>query len=196
MRNVAVLALYPVVLHLVARLLVALGHREIDAAEGRSMGRSPDPTGPGCGVCGGSRLHAHAADGPYVDAAELAERETAALRRLRAMLGRTLLRTAREALGCGVGDLAESAGCAERLVRRIEAGEVDPTLDTVERILNDSGLEVRAGPAPPTAATAAPSRTPPRSTACGPPSKQNARFARAWARRRRDRRWGAAGLGR
>ena len=41
------------------------------------------------------------------------------------------------------------AGCAEGLVRRIESGDMDPTLDTVERILNASGLEVRAGPAPP-----------------------------------------------
>lgn len=60
-----------------------------------------------------------------------------------------LLRTAREVLGCGVGELAEAAGCAASLVRRIESGDVDPTMDTVERILNASGLEVRAGPAPP-----------------------------------------------
>ena len=38
-------------------------------------------------------------------------------------------------------------------MRGIESGEADPTLDTVERILNASGLEVRAGPA----ATAFPS---------------------------------------
>ena len=65
------------------------------------------------------------------------------------MLAGILLRTAREALGCGVAELAEVAGCAEGLVRRIESGELDPALDTVERILNASGLEVRAGPAPP-----------------------------------------------
>lgn len=58
-----------------------------------------------------------------------------------------LLRTAREALGCSVRELAEAAGCSEGLVRRIESGELDPTLDTVERILNAAGLEVRAGPA-------------------------------------------------
>ena len=64
------------------------------------------------------------------------------------MLAGVLLRTAREALGCGAGELAEAAGCAHGLVRRIESGDVDPTLDTVERILNASGLELRAGPAP------------------------------------------------
>ena len=58
-----------------------------------------------------------------------------------------LLSTAREALDCSVRELAEAAGCAEGLVRRIESGDLDPTLDTVERILNASGLEVRAGPA-------------------------------------------------
>ena len=34
-------------------------------------------------------------------------------------------------------------------MRRIESGELDPTLDTVERILNGSGLEVRAAPVSP-----------------------------------------------
>lgn len=38
---------------------------------------------------------------------------------------------------------------AEELVRRVECGDLDPATDTVERILNDSGLELRAGPAPP-----------------------------------------------
>ena len=65
------------------------------------------------------------------------------------MLSGVLLRTAREALGCAAEELAEAAGCAEDLVRRIESGELDPTLDTVERILNASGVELRAGPAPP-----------------------------------------------
>lgn len=59
-----------------------------------------------------------------------------------------LLRTAREALDCGVRELAEAAGCSQGVVRRIESGELDPTLDTVERIVNASGLEVRAAPAP------------------------------------------------
>lgn len=85
---------------------------------------------------------------PLRGAAEVAELELAALRRRGGTLGGTLLRTAREALGCAVGELASAAGCAAELVRRIESGEVDPTLDTVERILNASGLEVRAGPAP------------------------------------------------
>lgn len=59
-----------------------------------------------------------------------------------------LLRTAREVLGCSARELAEAAGCSEGLVRGIESGELDPTLDTVDRILNASGLEVRAAAAP------------------------------------------------
>ena len=42
-----------------------------------------------------------------------------------------------------------AAGCGEDLVCRIECGDLDPALDTVERILNGSGLELRAGPAAP-----------------------------------------------
>ena len=34
-------------------------------------------------------------------------------------------------------------------MRRIESGDLDPVMDTVERILNGSGLELRAGPASP-----------------------------------------------
>ena len=60
-----------------------------------------------------------------------------------------VLRAAREALGVGPAELAAAAGCGETLVRRIEAGGLDPTLDTLERILNGSGLELRAGPKPP-----------------------------------------------
>ena len=63
-------------------------------------------------------------------------------------LAAVLLRTAREALGVARGELAAAAGCAPGLVRRIEAGDLDPAMDTVERILNGSGLELRAGPGP------------------------------------------------
>ena len=62
-----------------------------------------------------------------------------------ARLASGVLRTAREALGVGPGELAAAAGCAETLVRRIESGVLDPALDTLERILNASGLELRAG---------------------------------------------------
>ena len=64
-------------------------------------------------------------------------------------LAAVLLRTAREALDVGPGELATASGCAPELVRRIEAGALDPTMDTVERILNGSGLELRAGPGTP-----------------------------------------------
>lgn len=42
-------------------------------------------------------------------------------------------------------ELAEDAGCDVELVRAIEAGRFDPALDTVERLVNSVGLEVRAG---------------------------------------------------
>ena len=64
-------------------------------------------------------------------------------------LAAVLLLTAREALDVGPGEMATAAGCAPELVRRIEAGALDPTMDTVERILNGSGLELRAGPGTP-----------------------------------------------
>ena len=60
-----------------------------------------------------------------------------------------LLLTARQVLGIGQRELAAAAGCSEDLVRRIESEDLDPAMDTVERILNGSGLELRAGPAPP-----------------------------------------------
>ncbi len=65
--------------------------------------------------------------------------------RLAAPLASGVLHTAREALDVEPGELAAAAGCAETLVRRIESGDHDPALDTLERILNASGLEIRAG---------------------------------------------------
>ena len=56
-----------------------------------------------------------------------------------------LLLTARAALGIAAGELAGAAGCGEELVADIEAGRCDPVLDTVERLVNSVGLEVRAG---------------------------------------------------
>lgn len=59
-----------------------------------------------------------------------------------------LLRIARSATGVSTADLAKSAGCAKSLVVGIESGRLDPTLDTVNRLVNAVGLEVRAGPQP------------------------------------------------
>ena len=53
--------------------------------------------------------------------------------------------TARSALDLAANELAEAAGCDERLVDDIESGGLDPTLDTVDRLMNAVGLEVRAG---------------------------------------------------
>ena len=57
-----------------------------------------------------------------------------------------LIATARAALGVSAADVAEAAGCEVALVEDIEDGRHDPTLDTVERLVNSLGLEVRAGP--------------------------------------------------
>lgn len=59
-----------------------------------------------------------------------------------------LLRITRSVTGVSTADLAASAGCAESLVTGIESGQFDPTLDTVNRLVNSVGLEVRAGPQP------------------------------------------------
>lgn len=64
-------------------------------------------------------------------------------------LAGALVATAREVLGVEPPEMAAAAGCDEDLVRRIESGELDPAMDTVERILNGSGLELRCGPGPP-----------------------------------------------
>ena len=56
-----------------------------------------------------------------------------------------LVGTARAALGIGAAELAAAAGCAPQLVLDIEHGRLDPALDTVDRILNSVGLELRAG---------------------------------------------------
>ncbi|WP_420638910.1 helix-turn-helix domain-containing protein [Candidatus Poriferisocius sp.] len=64
-----------------------------------------------------------------------------------ASVASTLVRTARLAMGVTVAELAEAAGCEQELLVDIESGRVDPTLDTVGRIVNSVGLELRAGPA-------------------------------------------------
>ena len=54
------------------------------------------------------------------------------------------LSTVLAAAGLTVGELAERVGCDEQLVTGIERGELDPTLDTLDRIANCVGVEVRA----------------------------------------------------
>ena len=61
-------------------------------------------------------------------------------------LAAVVLRTARSALGMTAAELAAAAQCAESLVRDIESGDLDPAVDTVERIVNSVGLELRCGP--------------------------------------------------
>lgn len=56
-----------------------------------------------------------------------------------------LLWVARAALGVDADEVAEAAGCGTGLVTAIESGGLDPVLDTVERLVNSLGLEVRAG---------------------------------------------------
>ena len=56
-----------------------------------------------------------------------------------------LVLVARAALGVLPVEVAEAAGCEAELVGAIEAGQFDPVLDTVERLVNSVGLEVRAG---------------------------------------------------
>ena len=56
----------------------------------------------------------------------------------------SLIRTARAALGMGAAELAAAAGCDYQLVSDIEHGRVDVALDTVDRMLNSVGLELRA----------------------------------------------------
>lgn len=61
-----------------------------------------------------------------------------------------VLKTARAVLAITPAELANAAGCAEALVCSIETGDLDPTLDTLDRIVNAVGLEIRAGPHQPT----------------------------------------------
>ena len=56
-----------------------------------------------------------------------------------------LVLTARAAAGVSAAELAKAAGCELSVVADIEEGRLDPTLDTVERLVNSIGLEVRAG---------------------------------------------------
>ena len=56
----------------------------------------------------------------------------------------TLLRQAREDAGLNRAELARLAGVAPSTVNRIEAGEIDPTVGTLERVLAAAGSSLRA----------------------------------------------------
>lgn len=56
--------------------------------------------------------------------------------------------------GMTPGQLAESAGCDVSLVSAIESGRVRPTWETLERLANAVGLEVRVGVRPSTGTAA------------------------------------------
>ena len=62
------------------------------------------------------------------------------------ILGAVVLKTGRAAAGVTAAEMAEAAGCHPALVAQIESGEHDPALDTLERLLNLIGLELRCGP--------------------------------------------------
>lgn len=62
------------------------------------------------------------------------------------LLGAVVLQTGRAAAGVSAAEMAEAAGCDATLVARIESGEHDPSLDTLERLVNSIGLELRCGP--------------------------------------------------
>ena len=59
-----------------------------------------------------------------------------------------VLRTARAALQITADEMAEAAGCGVSLVHQIESGEHDPVIDTVGRLVNVVGLELRCGRRP------------------------------------------------
>ena len=64
----------------------------------------------------------------------------------RSGIGVGLLLTAREVGSLDAAGLAAAAGCGAELVEAIEAGGVDPCLDTIERLVNAVALECRLGP--------------------------------------------------
>lgn len=62
-------------------------------------------------------------------------------------LAAVLVRTARAALNLTTRDVATAAGCDTDLVERIESADHDPVLDTLERLVNSVGSELRCGTA-------------------------------------------------
>lgn len=61
-------------------------------------------------------------------------------------LATTVVLSARAAVEVTALELAAKAGCSQDLVASIESGRLEPTLDTVNRLVSSVGLELRAGP--------------------------------------------------
>ena len=55
-----------------------------------------------------------------------------------------LMSTLSDVMGLSHREIAERAGCEAALIAAIESGRMDPALDTIDRIANSVGLEVRA----------------------------------------------------
>jgi transcriptional regulator with XRE-family HTH domain len=55
-----------------------------------------------------------------------------------------LLREARSRAGCSQRELARRAGTSQSVVARIESGQTQPGSETLRRLLQASGFEVRA----------------------------------------------------
>ena len=60
-------------------------------------------------------------------------------------LSAVVLRTALEVLDVSAEEMAEAAGCDVDLVRRVASGQHDPVMDTLGRLVNVVGLELRCG---------------------------------------------------
>ena len=61
-------------------------------------------------------------------------------------LSATLLATAREVCSLSRLEMAQAAGCDPDLIEAIESLALDPSLDTIERLVNAVGLEARYSP--------------------------------------------------
>ncbi|MHB8509514.1 MAG: helix-turn-helix domain-containing protein [Candidatus Dormibacteria bacterium] len=55
-------------------------------------------------------------------------------------LGARIIRFAREQAGLSQGKLAQASGISQGLISRYEAGEVAPSLRTIQRLLNAAGV--------------------------------------------------------
>ncbi|MGI8607880.1 MAG: helix-turn-helix domain-containing protein [Candidatus Dormibacteria bacterium] len=55
-------------------------------------------------------------------------------------MGGRIIRTARERKGLTQGELAHAAGMAQGLISRYEAGLVEPTMKTIQRLVNAAGV--------------------------------------------------------
>ena len=59
--------------------------------------------------------------------------------------GSVLVEGLRRVTGVTAGELAEAAGCGVDLVAAIESGRIRPAWETLERLANSVGLEIRVG---------------------------------------------------